>query len=367
MSESLRRVPAAGGITSPLTSQAHPQHAGVTTNIIEKSLMRPTTPAPDSPRPSDSPLPDHQRQATTAVDPRAHPLQKAFPCSFAGCRKSFTTATGRKMHLVAHTQECTVCCLYPDCGEKFTVSATLKAHLLRHTEEEPKACPVEGCDKRFTSAKIRNAHLLNHVKKKLFTCPCRACGRRFSRYRYLQLHVRIHSCTKSLPCSVQGRDSWLIPDSTPPACSLAHAGPCATHREKQPPSPDGACSLEGGKKVDKDEARPQHHLKSHRGKQLDYFLDTDRCGSMAPQSHSPLTSTSATQSRPAVTQPPLPPVFGTAPSGHQAPLSASAQPPRQWPAPAITLGVREETEPTEEEKFWRWLMHPNPRRPGSRL
>ncbi|EPQ03585.1 Krueppel-like factor 15 [Myotis brandtii] len=81
-------------------------------------------------------------------------------------------------------------CTYQGCKQSYSMYSSLEIHTRRHTGERPYKCNVNGCTWEFARSDELKRHNKRHSGERPYLCTL--CDRRFARSDHLQQHQKVH-------------------------------------------------------------------------------------------------------------------------------------------------------------------------------
>ncbi|KAH3736858.1 hypothetical protein DPMN_043433 [Dreissena polymorpha] len=110
------------------------------------------------------------------------------------CKKTISSRSNLRVHMMIHTREQPHTCPYPGCGKKFTQRSPLQRHMAIHSGEKPWRC--DTCGKSFTRQDDLVTHIRVHTGEKPY--KCQECGKNFSQRGSLLTHQKMHAKHRDL-------------------------------------------------------------------------------------------------------------------------------------------------------------------------
>lgn len=116
------------------------------------------------------------------------------------CKKSFSTSTALKIHLISHTSDRVFRCPEPGCAFQTKYKSYLTLHGRKHNGKAH-VCDFEGCGYTTLKMSLLQCHKRTHTNEKIFVCP--ECKKGFIENRNLLRHQKTqHSDEKPFSCSL---------------------------------------------------------------------------------------------------------------------------------------------------------------------
>ncbi|KAG6333160.1 hypothetical protein ID866_5927 [Astraeus odoratus] len=167
-----------------------------------------------------------------------------YPCTYAGCTKSYSKPSRLSEHYRSHTGERPFVC--QECGKSYLRESHLHAHKRSHLPEskKPYVCTQSpGCQKRFWTLQHLHVHEDSHRGEKPYACTEDGCKEAFAKHHQLRAHVcEAHSppgtkpyicthpsCKKSFPTNQKLRGHMKTHEDNRYMCSHPNCIPGPDH------------------------------------------------------------------------------------------------------------------------------------------